>query len=726
MDVLPHHSALSLRNSNKPRLLVWACRRSPAVGLASLLLLTIGMHRDAAGQLTDPSTANQTEDTQPVPPSPEDDQPYIVFVASHDRFARCGPGEQHYRTEPLRVGQELEVYMETSDGWLGIRPLQESFCWLPADAVDVNEDGLNATVTEDKTVAWIGTNLGQAKRYSWQVQLAAGEQVAILAQTKRDTGEGVKHWLRIAPPSGEFRWVHSDDVVESAERLATVLAQKNNTDPAQPRVAKSESKKSAAAEVDGVVPIPAKQIRQTTATDAMTSDTSQPKSVLVASKGSEATSDGLRNTDEIPSLQPAPNASRKSSRRSVKNRLSASHDSPIQIHRGIDPNEFEDRGAVIGSGLRADWQGQSDETDTPLVDDTNALAAGEVINDGQSETGAAAAASAIAEPFRRVTDVVANFISPPRLVQIDPTRSETLGPLTASDRRWMVGSDRKPTTSASPGGSALSALPTSLAGRSADRPSGDTSTGLGMPIAQAGGTFQGKHPANRPSRVVPVANIARVEDAVVDADLDAATHVLSKLMAEQASADEMDPLIRRIEALLQSGDVTQASRTREMLQRAESYRNLAARRDGTTIVRSSVSETTGNEPVRPLRQSDNGNDTVRSKETAGTLSSSPTHMMLQQTTAAPANAISPVTHTAPLESPAGTATGYLVQVYSSRANSPPYALTDDRGLTVAYVTPYPGVNLRNHLNSRIEVSGQEKLLEGMSTPHLLVDQAIRR
>jgi len=67
-----------------------------------------------------------------------------------------------------------------------------------------------------------------------------------------------------------------------------------------------------------------------------------------------------------------------------------------------------------------------------------------------------------------------------------------------------------------------------------------------------------------------------------------------------------------------------------------------------------------------------------------------------------------------------------VQVYSSRANSPPYALTDDRGLTVAYVTPYPGVNLRNHLNSRIEVSGQEKLLEGMSTPHLLVDQAIRR
>jgi hypothetical protein len=80
----------------------------------------------------------------------------------------------------------------------------------------------------------------------------------------------------------------------------------------------------------------------------------------------------------------------------------------------------------------------------------------------------------------------------------------------------------------------------------------------------------------------------------------------------------------------------------------------------------------------------------------------------------------------PLGPVVGTATGYLVQVYSSRANSPPYALTDDAGLTIAYVTPYPGVNLRNHLNSRIAVRGNEKLLEGMSTPHILVDNAIRR
>ena len=80
----------------------------------------------------------------------------------------------------------------------------------------------------------------------------------------------------------------------------------------------------------------------------------------------------------------------------------------------------------------------------------------------------------------------------------------------------------------------------------------------------------------------------------------------------------------------------------------------------------------------------------------------------------------------PLGPVKGTATGFLVQVYSSRANSPPFALTDDAGLTIAYVTPYPAVNLRNHLNSRVSVSGNEKLLEGMNTPHILVDRAIRR
>jgi hypothetical protein len=69
--------------------------------------------------------------------------------------------------------------------------------------------------------------------------------------------------------------------------------------------------------------------------------------------------------------------------------------------------------------------------------------------------------------------------------------------------------------------------------------------------------------------------------------------------------------------------------------------------------------------------------------------------------------------------------GYLVQVYSARSNSPPFALTDTTGRTVAYVTPSPGVNLRTHLNSRINVVGTRGFLTGLNTPHILVTQAVR-
>ena len=65
-------------------------------------------------------------------------EPYSVFVAEEESFAYCGPAEDYYRTDPLRYGQALEVYAETEDGWLGIRPPEDSFCWIPAETVELD------------------------------------------------------------------------------------------------------------------------------------------------------------------------------------------------------------------------------------------------------------------------------------------------------------------------------------------------------------------------------------------------------------------------------------------------------------------------------------------------------------------------------------------------------------------------------------------------------------
>lgn len=149
----------------------------------------------------------------------DDLQPYTVYVDQEQVMARCGPGGDFYRTDELRHGQALEVYVETADHWLGIRPPDGSFSWLPADAVTLAPSQGFATVKEDHTIAWIGTHLGQASKYLWQVELSKGEEVAIIGRAKREGPEGVKVWYRVVPPAGEFRWVHRDQVVDSPELL---------------------------------------------------------------------------------------------------------------------------------------------------------------------------------------------------------------------------------------------------------------------------------------------------------------------------------------------------------------------------------------------------------------------------------------------------------------------------------------------------------------------------
>ncbi|PAY15562.1 hypothetical protein CKO51_31270 [Rhodopirellula sp. SM50] len=713
------------------------CARGTVAALPLLFPLTVGfvvaIARAPESQAQEPAAA-ETADA--------DAAPYIVFVAEPSAFTRCGPGNDHYRTEPLRRGQELEVYVETADGWLGVRPPENSFCWMPADAVELSADETTATIREDKTVAWIGTRLGKARRYRWQVQLDAGEVVFVLGKNEREGSTGSKTWLRIVPPSGEFRWIHRGDIVESAEQLAERVARaepdlqprsnvaavalntdtENNTD-ADPKLARLHS-----ADGSSSSPQPlAKSTRRGTQTDA------------------------LRETDAIPELKPAPEnsvaansmADNSDSRRPQPRTLA---DRAIQFHRGAQAEDFEDRGAVIGSGLKAGWKDESVETADAGYStdaDSKSILSADRLTDLPAN-GAAAAASAIAEPLRRMTDVVANFISPPRLVEIDSSHANAFQPNSPADRRWMVGSGRSLDTppaslaSANPGSSAQpgnSAQPGSLAHLpQAQYPappaphtlSGpDQSLAMQSPAVAPSGVMQtGALQATTlapipprpavPSRIVTVDQIARVEDAVAGAGVDTISQILSKLMAEGASADELDPLIRRTERLLRSGDVNNATRTREVLNLAQRYRNVAARRDGATTIHSS--SLAGN--VQPI------DTAVQQAGSLTTAASQPSDVSQTPLSPPPTAASLPIQSS--LDSATGTATGYLVQVYSSRANSPPYALTDDAGLTIAYVTPYPGVNLRNHLNSRVAVSGNEKLLEGMSTPHILADRAIRR
>jgi len=131
-------------------------------------------------------------------------EPYTVYVIEQDSHARCGPSDDYYRTDRLRRGQSLEVFAETDDGWLGIRPPDDSFCWIQAETIEFDSASETGTIIEDRTVAWIGTHLGRARSYRWQVQMAKGETVTVIGKSERegpDGRTGRPRWSSIVVPN---------------------------------------------------------------------------------------------------------------------------------------------------------------------------------------------------------------------------------------------------------------------------------------------------------------------------------------------------------------------------------------------------------------------------------------------------------------------------------------------------------------------------------------------
>jgi hypothetical protein len=91
-----------------------------------------------------------------------------------------------------------------------IDPPQGSFSWVPAKHVE--RDGDTGTITEDNSVAFVGSEFGDEAGV-WQRPLRAGERVRILGEREIDTHSGLQRMYQIEPPSREFRWIPGTAVV---------------------------------------------------------------------------------------------------------------------------------------------------------------------------------------------------------------------------------------------------------------------------------------------------------------------------------------------------------------------------------------------------------------------------------------------------------------------------------------------------------------------------------
>jgi hypothetical protein len=535
----------------------------------------------------------------------EDSQPYMVYVDQEGVIARCGPGGDYYRTDPLRHGQALEVYVETEDGWLGIRPPENSFCWLPADAIKLSPGQDFGIVVEENSLAWIGTHLGKANKYLWQVQLSKGEEVAILGRAQREGPDGQpKLWFRIVPPAGEFRWVHRDQVVENPEML----------------------------------------IR----------DKPKPNSQLALGQ---------------PTLAPEPESFVDAESRTAEN-----FDRDIQrlATRTRSRDDLRDD---------ADFQDPQYDREPPLPTPKVSLAQG---------------SSQSLNPVRPFEMSVIGSGVDPNINAIAEANNEEVvrayeAPLVAFTSRPTMRSIGEP--DASPG-LEQPELVDAFEGRGASRRS---TAPTQQPLSQMT-QLANQHRASQqllvdqsrvaiPAAVVPVSNTI-ASSRSNDRSVDALQLELSRLMSRSAPAVDVEPVLAAATEQSRTGK-TESDRQRAsmIVERAQQYRQVANRRDRESF--------TAPSSLPPL-------------------------------TSYPEPILSGIVPRVPTseDSPAEMV-GFLVQVFSSRPDSPPFALTDKQGRTIFYVSPAPGVNLRRNLNQYVTVRGSAGYATGLDTPHVIASGVVR-
>ncbi|MGY8767138.1 MAG: SH3 domain-containing protein [Pirellulales bacterium] len=141
------------------------------------------------------------------------EQPYTAKVIQKKIEVRSGPGLDFYATDYLKSGDVIEVYQTGADGWLAIRPPHGSYSWLPAKYVELTDEPNIGKIIATDLVPKIGSSIG-TQRDTHQIKLTIGELVEVIEskEVELERNRSFETWYKIAPPAGEFRWVHSREV----------------------------------------------------------------------------------------------------------------------------------------------------------------------------------------------------------------------------------------------------------------------------------------------------------------------------------------------------------------------------------------------------------------------------------------------------------------------------------------------------------------------------------
>lgn len=121
---------------------------------------------------------------------------------------RSGPGELFYETSRLSAGDAVQVFSISETDWCAIRPPIGSFSWVNGKTLYVGLDGIGVATTDGADVR-VGSEITD-QCGTIQVALQSDERVRVLDRVRVDDDAESPIWYKIAPPSGEFRYIHRD------------------------------------------------------------------------------------------------------------------------------------------------------------------------------------------------------------------------------------------------------------------------------------------------------------------------------------------------------------------------------------------------------------------------------------------------------------------------------------------------------------------------------------
>lgn len=159
----------------------------------------------------------------------EEQFPYSATILRDDSPVRSGPAAVHYATCRLNKGDTIQVFRKDPGGWLAIRPSEQDFSLVRAKFVLANFSKGTGKITGPDVQSWVGTLSPDEIEPMWQIRFKQGDLVRLIGKQQiEDTGGQLHSWYEIAPPSGEFRWIHESAIQPPVETKLAESRQAGN------------------------------------------------------------------------------------------------------------------------------------------------------------------------------------------------------------------------------------------------------------------------------------------------------------------------------------------------------------------------------------------------------------------------------------------------------------------------------------------------------------------